>query len=178
MVQTLVRGGFSPDLSPDGATLAFVAPSRGSANDRLYTTPVDGGDVALVAGSDQFVTVDAPRFSSDGGWILFSGDQSPFAATPSANSEPGIDWTLVLGGVKAASAHTTPTSDLWRLPATGGTPTRLVRLLADGISADTSPDGAHIAFVTVLGLYVANADGSGAARIDTARYTSVQWLPD
>lgn len=177
--KVVVADGFSPDLSADGAQLAYVAMTADGSADSLFVAAVDGRGPVKVAGGQKFLAIDRPRFSPDGQWIVFSGDQSPFAANTQSRRAPGADWTDLLGGVRTASAHSMPTSDLWRIAASGGTPQKLIKLLASGIMADYSPDGEHIAFITAQGLYVMAADGTGAVRIDKRNtFTSVEWLPD
>jgi Tol biopolymer transport system component len=171
--QALVVDGIAPDLSADGARLAYVAVAVDTAADSLYIANADGSGPAQLAGSDRFVTIDRPHFSPDGRWIVFSGDQAGFAA----EARPGVDWVEMLGGVRTASAHNIPTADIWRIPAAGGAPNKLLKLLASGISADYSPDGRHIAFISTQGLYVMAGDGSRAVRIDRGNgFTSVEWM--
>lgn len=171
--EVMRTGGFSPDLSRDGHKLAFVAAPDLTSPDHLTVSSADGSSAVTLADGDQFLTIDRPRFSPDGQWIVFSANEAPrVRAAP-------IDWAGLLGGVKVASAHSIPTNDLWRIAASGGQPTLLLRLQSDGLMADYAPDGSHIALVTIQGLYILNADGSGAVRIDqTHTFTSVEWLPD
>ena len=169
--QVVVPGAFSPDLSRDGARLAYIASPDLTSPDHLTAAGVDGSGAVTLAGEQQFLTIDRPRFSPDGRWIVFSADEAPKVRAAR------IDWAGLLGGVRVASAHTIPTNDLWRIAAAGGAPVRLLFLQADGVAADYSPDGTHIAVIGSSGLVVMNADGSGAVRIDHGHtFTSVEWL--
>lgn len=61
-------------VSPDGATLTFVALERipGGIFTRLATVPAAGGEVTyLTDGSSQ---VDGPEFSPDGAWLYFNSE--------------------------------------------------------------------------------------------------------
>ena len=86
-----IRGGVpekvSPDLepgrqhrcylhgiSPDGATLAYVALERGGSGTmtRIATLPAGGGVETYL--TDGNCPVDGPEFSPDGGWIYFNSE--------------------------------------------------------------------------------------------------------
>jgi eukaryotic-like serine/threonine-protein kinase len=85
------------------------------------------------------------------------------------------------------------TQSLYRIPALGGTPQRIVFDVADHSSVDVSPDSKRIVYARGVGtspngqshgenwLLVANADGSGERRVLTLRTESVGlpvWSPD
>ncbi len=58
--------------SPDGKTIAFTRPSKGSGN--IYSISVDGGaEAALTTGSG---ISDDPDYSADGKYIYFNADRS------------------------------------------------------------------------------------------------------
>lgn len=58
--------------SPDGKTIAFTRPNKGSGN--IYAISVDGGpETALTTGTD---ISDDPDYSSDGKYIYFNSDRS------------------------------------------------------------------------------------------------------
>lgn len=60
-------------------------------------------------------------------------------------------------------------AELYSMPVTGGTPTRLTFTAADESDPALSPDGTRLAYTRDDGglprLWIANADGSGAARV-------------
>ncbi len=60
---------------------------------------------------------------------------------------------------------------MWRIDLAGGQPQALGR----GRSADTSPDGRKIAFITGHDVWTMNADGSGRRRIVSHRSGSMMW---
>ena len=68
MIETLTYSGrdFSPSVSPDGKTVAFTSDRDGTP--RIWLKQLKGGgEAALTSGPDGW-----PRFSSDGGTILFA----------------------------------------------------------------------------------------------------------
>lgn len=169
---TMVKNGFAPDVSADGTKLVYVTLPEGAAGDSLMIAGMDGSQAAEVAGEKEFLSIDRPRISPDGTLIAFSGD-----AAGMSQGRAGLDWAEALGGVRVASAHTIPTSDIWAIPAAGGTPVRLIKLLASGIALGFAPDGKQIAFVTTQGVYVMGNDGSGAVRIlQGDGYQTVMWV--
>jgi dipeptidyl aminopeptidase/acylaminoacyl peptidase len=60
---------------------------------------------------------------------------------------------------------------MWRVPAAGGRP----RALGMGRSADTSPDGRKIAFITGDDIWTMNADGGGRRRIVNHPAKGMAW---
>src|SRR5262245_54710577 len=69
-------------------------------------------------------------------------------------------------------------STLYRIPIAGGAP----RALGKGFNPAWSPDGRRIAFTRNDGVYVMQADGSGARKVATNRYVESSgaptWSPD
>jgi TolB protein len=67
---------FLHGISPDGTTLALVGTERAGADDfalrRLFTVPVAGGPLTLVA--DGFSPADGPEYSPDGAWLYFNSE--------------------------------------------------------------------------------------------------------
>ena len=65
-------GAYWHSWSPDGKTLIFTRPDKGSLN--IYAIGVDGsGETALTSGAG---TSDDPDFSPDGKYIYFNSDRS------------------------------------------------------------------------------------------------------
>ena len=70
------------------------------------------------------------------------------------------------------------TSDWWRIPVAGGPPQRLTHIFDTGLYGAFSPDGAHIAFIALTGLYVMNPDGSALTQmLNVANVGTVDWIP-
>jgi Tol biopolymer transport system component len=69
-------------ISPDGGTLALVGTERAGTDDaalrRLFTVPVAGGPLTLVANG--FSPADGPEYSPDGGYLYFNSEVASTAA--------------------------------------------------------------------------------------------------
>jgi len=63
-------GGLS--LSPDGSTLAYSAPVRGRMAGGIYTVPLDNSSKPKLLAQLDYWVVDAPLWSPDGRWLLFT----------------------------------------------------------------------------------------------------------
>ncbi len=176
--EVIVPHGSGPALSSDGAHLVYIATVQDGTVDELYLANAEGSDAHPVTGSEVFRAVNNPIFSPDGTSILFSGDQSAFTPTPAAQTNPFREWVASLWGVQIASAHSTSTSDIWRVPVEGGKAERVARVADEGILIDFSPDGAYATFTTTRGLHVMRADGKNLVQIGQAGdFLSVQWVP-
>jgi len=127
---TEVVGGrgnqYQPSVSPDGASLAFVAPAPGTlGSGGIWTQRLDGGGAADPETGDEARLVHAeqtsyraePRWAADGSAIFFSSD--------------------------AAGSN-----DIAVVPAQGGNRVRLTEVPSDEFGVAVSPDGARIAFVS------------------------------
>ena len=75
--------------------------------------------------------------------------------------------------------------DLYTIPITGGTATRLTSGMGYDAQPRFSPDGKRLAFFSDRAggdnLYVSNADGTGIRRITygtQGTYVSPEWMPD
>jgi Tol biopolymer transport system component len=122
-------------LSADGRMLAYIAVRDGVS--RLYVRPIDAFDARVLDGTDGAYN---PFFSPDGAWIGFIA-QDKMKKIPVGG---GAAQTLVGGlGVNAGAAWGADGTivyapsmigegGLWRIPAAGGTPTRV-----------TTPDAAR-----------------------------------
>jgi Tol biopolymer transport system component len=116
-----------------------------------------------------FTAVDAPTFSPGGKTIVFSAVGEP--QLPSLSS---LDQLM---GVQIAEAHNVP-SDWWRVSVDGGKPERLTQVNGIGMYADFAPDGEHVAFSSITGLFVMRPDGSHLIQLNNdALGASVSWTP-
>jgi Tol biopolymer transport system component len=123
----------------------------------------------LVPGDDSLWTIDAPVFSPDGRTIVFSG----VANQPQASTS----WLDRLLGVRVAQAHNVP-SDLWMVSVAGGEPANLAHVNDIGLFPAFSPDGQHIAFLSLTGVYVMDPDGAQLAQISAPGGAgTLQWIP-
>ncbi len=79
---TFSGNDFSPSISPDGRTVAFVSGRDGTL--RVWLKQLESGsETVLTPGPDD----DSPRFSPDGAWILFTHNRAAYRV-PSLGGEP------------------------------------------------------------------------------------------
>ena len=161
---------YSPRYSPDGRRIAFARMTIGRNRlvSSILTMSAGGGDERTLATmtSDGLEYVDDPAWSRDGARIVYTR------------------------AVTDRAGHQRPA--LWTVPASGGTGTLLLR---DASSAEYSPDGARIAYVSVAdhagadcaegcgfdgAIYTMAADGGDQHRMTPkgADYRGPSWSPD
>jgi len=130
-----------PAWSPDGRKIAFAGVSNGF--EEIYVVGADGSHPRrLTASSTQN---EYPAWSPDGTTIYYD----------SSGRTPPDDAGL------------SPTQEIWSIPATGGTPTRLTRNDVPDQAPTVAPDGT-IAFVHDGAIVEMNADGGDPRRIPGA----------
>lgn len=84
--------GRAPSISPDGASIAYIAPDPGG-NAQLWTIPTSGGtpteQTAIAGGIDSSA---APSWSADGGFLAVadSGDLNIYIVTATGGRPPRI----------------------------------------------------------------------------------------
>ncbi len=167
--QKLIDSAFWPRLSPDGSRLAYVSFVPKTNSNDLYLANADGSQAKLVMPAGAFTAVDAPLFSPDGKTLVFSAVGDPLL--------PSLSWLDQLMGVQIAEAHNVP-SDWWRVSVDAGKPERLTQVNGTGMYADYAPDGQHIAFASITGLFVMRPDGSNLIQLSQEGLGgSVSWTP-
>ncbi len=134
-------------LSPDGATLAYVAKENGEA--QLYVRPLSASDARAIPG-----TTDAkhPFFSPNGQWIAFFAGGAlqkvavaggtPLRIVTVPNVSMGGAW-----GPDGTIVWATRGADLMRVSAVGGVPTALAGS-APAAWPHILPDGKTVLFTT------------------------------
>src|SRR5512136_3146888 len=149
--------------------MAYVSFVPSTNSNDVYIADPDGSHAKLVMPAGAFFAVDAPLFSPDGKTIVFSAVGEP--------QLPQLSWFDQLMGVQIAEAHNVP-SDWWRVSVDGGKPERLTQINGTGMYADYAPDGQHIAFASVTGLFVMRTDGSNLIQLGNEGLGgSVSWTP-
>jgi len=174
--EKLVVGSFWPRLSADGQQMAFVEYDPTNAANALYLSDALGQgvrDIALPEGT----LVDAPLFSPDSKWIIFSAASSFGPPTVTPTPAP-FAWLASWFEPITAAAHNVP-SDWWRVPVAGGQAEQITEIYDTGLYGDFSPDGKRMAFVGFTGLYVMDADGKNLTIIlpDVRAYGAMDWIP-
>jgi Tol biopolymer transport system component len=170
--EVVVTDAFWPALSSDGTRLTYVGSDPETYLNHLYVAEADGSNPVNLLTPDSFQAVDAPFFTPDGEAIVFSAvGEGPKALT-------WMDQLLGASSVFAAPAEHNVPSDWWRIPAAGGSPTRLTRIYDTGLFGDFAPDGEHIAFITGTGVYVMSPEGGNVyPLLGLQAFGSVEWVP-
>jgi Tol biopolymer transport system component len=166
--EIVVEQAYWPQISPDGAQLAYLTFDPAGENNELYIAGSDGRNPRPVLPPGAFPAVDAHLFSPDGTKIYFSA----------VNEQPAqpLSWLDRLLGVEIARAHTLP-SDWYTVPVAGGPTERITHLKATGLSGALSPDGNRLAFISDKGLLVVNVDGQDLLRlVQTIGVGTVEWI--
>jgi Tol biopolymer transport system component len=153
------RNDRAPEFSPDGKKIAFISSRSGSWE--IWVCDSDGSNpVQLTSFRGPFVT--NPRWSPDGGRIVFDGDD--------AKGESDI-WMISAGGGKPQRMTTDPSNDgnpswsrdgrwiyfdsartgepqVWKIPEAGGDAIQVTR--DGGFAPLESPDGKFIYYTKDL----------------------------
>jgi Tol biopolymer transport system component len=193
----------SPQLSPDGRTLAFcsegaiwVVPLAGEAGSGIPGVPVRLPGVERAQ--------DPVAWSHDGRWLAYNrtppgqtlasemwvvsasgGPPRVVPFQPLRAGAPNFRISLSPDGRDLAFVHQAsvlpPAGGIYIVPVEGGTPKSLTAAGAPSTSPVFSPDGRRIAFVRDdTNVWVADADGSTPAvqvsNVGTAQYPV--WSPD
>jgi Tol biopolymer transport system component len=161
---------FWPRLSSDSARLVYVSLDPVTGSNELGIANADGSNAQVISGSSIPDLIDAPIFSPDGQSVLFS------APGPVQSYQP--NWFDKLMGVQIVKAHNVP-SDWWRVPISGGAPTRLTQIQTINLFASISSDKKHLASLSGEGIFVMGLDGSNLTRLlfDPGVSGTVSWIP-
>jgi Tol biopolymer transport system component len=171
-IEKIADNAFWPRISSDSTQLVYVSINPVSGKNELYVANADGSNARIIDLTGSFAPeiIDAPIFSPDGQYVIFSAPPPPQAYQP--------NWFEKFMGIQVVKAHNIP-SDWWSVPITGGVPTRLTQLQTIRLFASISPDKEHIASVSGEGLFVMDLDGSSPTQliIDPGVSGTVSWIP-
>ena len=161
-----------PQLSPDGARVAFVMQS-GEAR-QVFTMPVfsgSRGDPATILWPLRVTSgarsSESPRWSPDGRQLAFVNDKAIVVAEadganprivadhPAGNSMPR--WSPD-GSQLAFYSRRRGWSQIWVIAAAGGEPRRLTSAPEDNDDLQWSPDGSRLAYSSIRGPDLNNRD--------------------
>jgi hypothetical protein len=126
-------------LAPNGQTIAFSGPGG------LWVD--DGAENRRLVWSDPF-SISQPRF---GGAVGFAPDGKTVVLAPEMAEYPDSNFDIYAVDTEGATALPLAANPTW------------------DIDPDLSPDGQHLAYESMDGLVVADADGNNPTIIDTSR---------
>jgi Tol biopolymer transport system component len=176
-------------LSPDGQMIAF------DDTGQVGTMSIDGSNEQAFGPLRNTNTGDAMNtvsWSSDGSQIAYaySGNLYVMNADGSGRRQltdaPGGDYYPAWSSNDViAYWHGSPTgeeggppdAEIYTIPASGGTPTRLTHNDVSDIEPAWSPDGTQIAYWHGGDLWVMQADGSGAHSVYVGAERGGAWAP-
>jgi Tol biopolymer transport system component/DNA-binding winged helix-turn-helix (wHTH) protein len=174
------RSQNNPNISPDGAKIAFESDRSGSHE--VWISDADGHNLQQITHLNSLTGT--PSWSPDSKRLVFDsradgeanlyvyntagGDLRKVAASTRANSLPS--WSRDGRFLYYASGEDIDTPSIWRVPVEGGAATEII---ADGDLPIPSPDGSHLFFRRL---------GSGSVsimriRLDGSDLQTVKVLP-
>ncbi len=181
--RTLVPAGMQPKIAPDGTRVVYVG--RAGAGNSLLLVDTRSRQLALV--TDQARDPALPAWSPDGQRIAFRATVNATTEIFIVNAD-GTGLQQVTHGQTKTDAATQPAwaadgnalyfknqgdGAFYRIPAAGGTPTRVHATTGEQYDLALSPDGASLAFTQrgpdeqEFSLYTMNADGANERRVAT-----------
>ncbi len=167
--EVLIENAIWPRLSHDGKKMAYLSLDPKTFVNELLLADPDGKNGKAVIPPNTFTAVDAHFFSPDDSAIVFSA--------VGEGKTSSLTWIDRLLGVGQANAHDVP-SDWWKIDLKTGKMERLTRIYDVGLYGGFSPDGKHIGFIAVSGVYVMKADGNNLTPITTVSAVgTLEWVP-
>jgi Tol biopolymer transport system component len=140
-------------ISPDGTKLAFAAEADGNTD--IYVIGSDGSGLVRLTTDD--VPDQFPQWSPDSATIVYDNVGQNVADDPEFSKS----------------------SDIWSVPADGGTPASVARIPGNDNAPSYSPDGSQIAFFHDGEIWVMGSDGLRPHRLlDGPGGFTPRWSPD
>ena len=188
---------FSPRISPDGRTLAFVR-YFSHGHGELFTVPVSGGTPTPL--TNDVRDIQGITWSRDGESIIVCSNRGSYFQLWSIPAKGGIPVLLPTNTTSATNPFSFHHSgrlgfvdssenwNIWRYAVTQGhLGPRTLLISSSGRNHDPrfSPDGRHITFISdrsgTLEIWTAEADGSQPKQlthVNGAWLNSISWSPD
>jgi Tol biopolymer transport system component len=179
--ETLMENGYSPAVSPDETTMAYIR-SRGTGQQLLKKTIAESGDGCELVSDQVFQYLSQPRISPDGKRLALGGSGEPNLTAPSAcGGDPrthpsALGLNLVAWLAPAvAYAHGLP-ADVYSMNLDGSDLKRVADIKDDDPTVAYSPDGTKLAIFGVAALYVVDANGGPTNKlVDQGGYGGLDW---
>lgn len=179
----IITNGRGPALSPDNQWIAYLAEDENNDGIAIWRAKIDGTDTQILVDGEQFEEFYVPmRFSPDGQYLAFAAADAAnqLQRTPPAPSvwqSSVIRLANALVRPATAQAHGLYPADVWLVDVETGKLTRLTQLSEDHPTPVWSPDGRHLAFAGVLGVYIVDVENRNAVRItDQGIDGQIEWL--
>lgn len=188
---------FSPRISPDGRTLAFVR-YFSHGHGELFTAPASGGTPTQLTSDVR--DIQGITWNRDGESIIFCSNRGSYFQLWSITAKGGIPVLLPTNTTSATNPFTFHHSgrlgfvdssenwNIWRYAVAQGrlgSKTSLISSSGRNHDPRFSPDGKHIAFISdrsgTLEIWIAEADGSQPKQlthVNGAWLNSISWSPD
>lgn len=142
-------------FSPEASLIVYQRFNTTNFSASLWVADAAGGNAKLIVPDDLFTIVDAPRFSPDGKWILFTASGPPTRPLPGAMLVPPRDCDPVLLCSLAGTAYADGLPwDLWLVSVDGKRFEQLTKVGFDSPWPAWSRDGSYIAIFETSGFYV------------------------
>lgn len=130
-------------VSPDGQKLAYLQLNTKTYAEGLWVVNHDGSDEREIVPAGTYSVIAAPKFTPDGGSVVFTATGAMTGQTISQNA----------GGVEIARAHGTP-SDVVQISLDDGEITKLTQTPLDNPRIAWSPDGADMSILSAEGVFL------------------------
>jgi Tol biopolymer transport system component len=204
-------GDAFPRFSPDGKSVAFARVSAARdllTTSDLFVVPAGGGEPVRITPRSSFIG--GLDWTPDGSRLVYTSGGKPLRlwSIPVTGGEPeplplthegvlsdgvgivpsevsgGLGVSLSRSGRRLVFTRTSWDTDIWRLPAGGGTPERFVSSTRQDDSPQYSPDGRRIAFTSARTghpeIWLSDNDGTNPVRLTSMAGHSgtPRWSPD